>query len=179
MTDIPLSWRRLALLALLGVAAGAAAAQARSGPRNGDYIVAIINQELVTAGEVDQRVERARQNAARSGAAGRLPAADELRRLVLESLIDERVIVTHARDSGIRIDDPEVDRAVQSVAAQNQIGVDQLRAGPEGLLGWQDLVLITLCIRGEKQRAQQQAGADEGNKGIHGVSLLSCPTHCR
>ena len=127
MTDIPLSWRRLALLALLGVAAGAAAAQARSGPRNGDYIVAIINQELVTAGEVDQRVERARQNAARSGAAGRLPAADELRRLVLESLIDERVIVTHARDSGIRIDDPEVDRAVQSVAAQNQIGVDQLR----------------------------------------------------
>jgi peptidyl-prolyl cis-trans isomerase SurA len=127
MTEFPLSWRRLALLAVLCLAAGAAAAQARGGPRNGDYIVAIINQELVTAGEVDQRIERARQNAARSGAAGRLPPADELRRLVLESLIDERVIVTHARESGIRIDDPEVDRAVQSVAAQNQISVDQLR----------------------------------------------------
>ncbi len=126
MTDFPLSWHRLALLALLSLAVGAASAQVR-GSRNGDYIVAIVNQELVTAGEVDQRVERARQNAARSGAGARLPEAAELRRLVLESLIDERVIVTHARESGIRIDDPEVDRAVQSVAAQNQVSSDQLR----------------------------------------------------
>jgi peptidyl-prolyl cis-trans isomerase SurA len=110
--------------ALLGVCF-AAFAQARQSVRNGDYIVAVVNQELVTAGEVDQRVQRAIQMGARSGT--RVPPIDELRRLALDSLIEDRVIVTHARDSGLKIDDPEIDRAVQSVAAQNQLTLEQLR----------------------------------------------------
>ncbi|MBZ8144214.1 molecular chaperone SurA, partial [Rubrivivax gelatinosus] len=50
------------------------------------------------------------------------------RKRVLDELIEERVIVTYARDSGMRVEEPELDRAVQSVAAQNQISADQLRA---------------------------------------------------
>jgi peptidyl-prolyl cis-trans isomerase SurA len=110
--------------ALVGVAV-TAFAQTRTAVRNGDYIVAVVNQELVTAGEVDQRVQRAIQMSSRSGA--RVPPIDELRRLALDSLIEDRVIVTHARDSGLKIDDPEIDRAVQGVAAQNQLTLEQLR----------------------------------------------------
>jgi peptidyl-prolyl cis-trans isomerase SurA len=113
----------LALALLLG-ALQPAAAQGRSA-RNGDYIAVIVNQELVTAGEVERRVERAKAEAARSGA--RLPPDAELRRQVLDVLIDERVIVTSARDSGVRVDEPDIDRAVQSVAAQNQITLPVLR----------------------------------------------------
>ena len=87
--------------------------------------VAVVNQEAVTAGEIDRRLQRAREDAGRAGQS--LPPEDQLRQQVLESLIEERVIVTYARDSGVRIDEPEVDRAVQSVAQQNQLTLEQLR----------------------------------------------------
>lgn len=93
--------------------------------RSGDYIAVVVNSELVTAGEVQRRLERAVAGAGRSGAA--LPAADELRRQVLDSLIDERAMITSARDSGLRVDEQDIDRAVQSIAQQNQISVDDLR----------------------------------------------------
>jgi peptidyl-prolyl cis-trans isomerase SurA len=92
---------------------------------NGDYIAAVVNQELVTAGEVQRRLERAKAEAERAGA--RLPPDSELRQQVMDVLIDERVIVTQARESGLRVDEPELDRAVQSVAAQNQITLPVLR----------------------------------------------------
>ena len=84
----------------------------------GDYIAAVVNQELVTAGEVERRIEAARANAARQGL--RLPADADLRRQVFDALIEERVIITVARESGVRVDETELDRAVQSVAAQNR-----------------------------------------------------------
>jgi peptidyl-prolyl cis-trans isomerase SurA len=100
-------------------------ALAQTRQRNGDYIVAIVNQELVTAGEVDGRVQRVLAEVARSGA--RPPAEAQLRKEVLDVLIDERVIIGYARESGVRVEEPEIDRAVQSVAAQNQLTPEQLR----------------------------------------------------
>jgi peptidyl-prolyl cis-trans isomerase SurA len=97
----------------------------RSAVRSGDYIAAIVNQELVTAVEVSRRLARAREDAQRAGA--RLPADEELRNQVVEALIEERVILTYARETGGRVDDAELDRAVQTVAAQNQLSVPQLR----------------------------------------------------
>ena len=120
--------RALAAVALFTLAALVPAA-GRAAPerelRNGDYIAAVVNQELVTAGEVERRIERAQAEAGRSGA--RLPPAAELRRQALDSLIDERAMITTARDSGMRIDEAELDRAVQSIALQNQISMDALR----------------------------------------------------
>jgi len=128
MTDFMPRWcvQAAAAVLLAGCLAAPASAQTRTAVRNGDYIVAVINQELVTAGEVERRIERARQEAAQRPGA-RLPDDDELRRQALEALIEERVIVTHARDIGVRIDEPDLDRAVQSIAQQNQLSVDQLR----------------------------------------------------
>jgi peptidyl-prolyl cis-trans isomerase SurA len=91
----------------------------------GDHIVAVVNQELVTAVELERREASLRQSAARAGQP--LPPAAELQQRALDSLLEERVIITHARDLGWRIDEPEIDRAVQSVAAQNQLTLEQLR----------------------------------------------------
>lgn len=113
---------------MAGLAAALCAAQAQTGGadlRPGDYIVAVVNAELVTAVEVQQRINRARQEAARTGA--RLPPPDVLRKQAVDSLIDERVQITYARDLGVRVDDAEVDRAVANIAAQNQITLAQLR----------------------------------------------------
>ena len=128
MTDLfrpPRRLRTAAAALVLLCACCAAGAQGRNELRPGDYIIAVVNQELVTAVEVEMRLARAQEEAKRSGA--RLPPEAELRRQVLDALVEERVIVTYARDSGMKVDDVDVDRAVQNVAAQNQLTLDQLR----------------------------------------------------
>jgi peptidyl-prolyl cis-trans isomerase SurA len=140
MTD---HFRRLCLLGLalaIGTCAAPAVAQlqirsaANPPPQvvirgltySGDYIVAVVNSELVTAGEVEQRIERIRAATAQRGGQ-RPPVSDALRQQALDSLIEERVLLTYARDSGMRVDDTEIDRAVQTIAAQNKLTMVQLR----------------------------------------------------
>jgi peptidyl-prolyl cis-trans isomerase SurA len=91
----------------------------------GDFIVAVVNQELVTAIEVEQRLVRVRENAVRAGQ--RLPPDSVLRKQILDGLIDERAQLAYARESGPRIDEAELDRAVANVAAQNKVTVAQMR----------------------------------------------------
>ena len=116
---------KFALWLALGLGSFAGQAQQRSQVLTGDYIVAVVNQELVTAGEVQSRLTRVRENASRSGAS--LPPADQLRQQVVDLLIEERVQITYARESGQRLDDVELDRAVTNVAVQNQITLGELR----------------------------------------------------
>ena len=127
MKNLNPTWRRLSpcFMALsLASTAMLATAQGRI-VRSGDWIAAVVNQELVTAGEVERRLERAKAEATRAGM--RLPPDEDLRRQVMDALIDERVIITSARESGVRIDEPEIDRAVQNVAQQNQLTMPALR----------------------------------------------------
>ena len=102
-----------------------------SATRNGDYIVAVVNSELVTAGEVQQRLDRVRAEAARSKA--NLPPLPVLSEQIVSALIDERVQVTNARDSGMKLDEAEVDRAVSSIASAEP--ADDAPAAPEAAPG--------------------------------------------
>jgi peptidyl-prolyl cis-trans isomerase SurA len=131
MTELLISFLRAALRPLacalaLCLAAGAAPAQTRALPNTADYIVAVVNQELVTNAELQTRLARIRDDAARGKT--QLPAPAELRKQVLEALIDERVQVTNARETGPKIDEAELDRAVANVAVQNQLTMPQLRS---------------------------------------------------
>jgi len=93
-------------------------------PRTADYILAVVNTELVTNNELQQRLARIREDAGRSNAT--LPPPADLRKQVLDVLIDERVQITNARESGQRVDESELDRAVANVAVQNQMTMPQL-----------------------------------------------------
>ena len=117
MTDSRFFWRGAFVAAVLLASGLEAMAQ--------DYIVAVVNQELVTAGELQQRLARIRDDANRSRTP--LPPPAALRKQVLDTLIDERVLVTTAREIGNRIDEPELDRAVANIATQNQLTLAQLR----------------------------------------------------
>jgi peptidyl-prolyl cis-trans isomerase SurA len=121
---------RIAAAAVAWTALACAAQTPGSAPapvlRPGDYIVAVVGQEVVTAFEVAQRVARGREEARRTNLT--LPPDDEFRKQALESLIEERAILTYARENGVRIDEAEIDRAVQVVASQNQLTLPQLRA---------------------------------------------------
>lgn len=91
----------------------------------GDFIAAVVNQDVVAASEVIQRTERLRQEARQRGEV--MPETTGLRKQALEALIEDRVLVTYARENGPRVDEAELDRVVANVAAQNKLTMDQLR----------------------------------------------------
>ncbi len=113
----------LAPVSALALAAVSAPVHAQS---SADYIVAVVNQEVVTNAELQQRMARIRDEAARNRTP--LPPAPELRQQVLDVLINERAMVSAARESGVRVDEAELERAVANVATQNQMTMPQMRA---------------------------------------------------
>ncbi|MCV2370309.1 peptidylprolyl isomerase [Roseateles oligotrophus] len=90
----------------------------------GDYIAAVVNQDVVAASEVVQRTLQLREESKRRGVAMPDPAA--LHKQAIDALIDDRVLVTHARETSGKVDEPELDRVVSNVAAQNKLTMPQL-----------------------------------------------------
>lgn len=106
--------------ASVGVAAGSAAGQ-----RQADFIVAVVNSEPITNSEVRTKLARTEQQIIQQGSP--LPPRRELVAQVLERLISDKAQLQLARSAGMRVDDNAVEAAVQTVARQNQISVDELR----------------------------------------------------
>ena len=102
-----------------------ASAGTGSTQRQADFIVAVVNAEPITNSEVRTKLLRAEQQLSQQGAA--MPPRAELARQVLERLITDKAQLQLARESGIRADDNAVEGAVQTVARQNQISVEELR----------------------------------------------------
>ncbi|MEO7953510.1 MAG: peptidylprolyl isomerase [Polaromonas sp.] len=106
-------------------AASLGTGRAGNSQRQADFIVAVVNSDPVTNNEIRSKMVRAEQQMTQQGAV--LPPRQELARLVLERLISDKAQLQLARQSGIRIDENSIDNAVQSVAQQNSMSVEELR----------------------------------------------------
>ena len=93
--------------------------------RQGDYIVAVVNTDPITRNEVRQELERVTQQLTQERRP--LPERQLLARQVLERLINDKVQLQQARDTGIRIDESAIDTAEQNIARQNQLDLAELR----------------------------------------------------
>ncbi|RZJ12226.1 MAG: molecular chaperone SurA [Haliea sp.] len=93
--------------------------------RAADHIVVVVNSEPITNNEVRSKLLRTEQQLSGQGAA--MPPRAELARQVLERMISDKAQLQLARSSGVRVDENAVDNAVEAVAQQNQISVDELR----------------------------------------------------
>lgn len=94
--------------------------------RSADYIVVVVNSEPITHFEVRSRILQVEQQASSSG--GNFPSRQELYAQVLERMISERVQIQLAKSNGMRIEAAAIDGAVQNIAQQNQLTLDQLRS---------------------------------------------------
>ena len=90
-----------------------------------DRVIAVVNDEAITQYELDDArrivVQQLKQQNVQQ------PAADVLDKQVLERLITERALLQHAKDSGIKVDDTQVERAIQRIAEDNKLTLDGLR----------------------------------------------------
>lgn len=90
-----------------------------------DRIVAVVNQDVVLASELEHElnsvVAQLRQRNTQ------LPARDVLERQVLERLILLRLQMATAERIGIRVDDATLNNAVQRIAEQNKLSLSEFR----------------------------------------------------
>jgi peptidyl-prolyl cis-trans isomerase SurA len=106
-------------------AAPAATRPAEASGLLADRIVAVVNDEIITRNELRTRVSEVKRALAQQGTA--LPPPDVLDRQVLERMIDERAELQEAKDTGIRVEDAMVDRAIGRMAEQNNMPLAAFR----------------------------------------------------
>jgi peptidyl-prolyl cis-trans isomerase SurA len=90
-----------------------------------DRVIAVVNDEAITQYELDDARSIVLQQLKQQNV--QQPATDVLDKQVLERLITERALLQHAKDSGIKVDDTQVERAIQRIAEDNKLTLDGLR----------------------------------------------------
>ncbi|MGB8432900.1 MAG: peptidylprolyl isomerase, partial [Burkholderiales bacterium] len=126
---------KLISLIALFFACGLALAQSDTAPRSrprielADRIVAVVNNEVITYRELEQRVARVVAQLRSQGAP--LPGPEVLARQVLERMISDRVQLQFAKESGVTVSDEDLDRALQGIATQNKLSPGDFRRAVE------------------------------------------------
>ncbi len=121
-----LSSRCLPLIAatlLLFPAAARPAAPASSAPL--DRILVVVNDDVVTQSELNARVADTKKRLQLEKIA--TPPDDVLRRQVLDQLVFERIQLQIATLTGIRVAEADVDKAVESIAHDNKMSVEEFQ----------------------------------------------------
>jgi peptidyl-prolyl cis-trans isomerase SurA len=114
------------LAAMATVLAGAAVA-ATAIPV--DRIVAVVNSEAVTGLELRDQIQEVVAQLRRQDIA--LPPEDVLQRQVLERMILERLQVQQANETGIKVDDATLERAIERISENNKLTAAQMRSAIE------------------------------------------------
>src|SRR2546425_7156481 len=94
-----------------------------------DRIVAVVNKEVITYSELSEAVGMAERQMRRQGTPA--PERPVLERQMLERLILDKAQLQMARESGIRIEELQLDRAVERVAQSNNLTLADFRRALE------------------------------------------------
>lgn len=88
-----------------------------------DYIVAVVDDDVVLASELVSRLESVRKQM--TAANVQMPPTDVLLNQLLERLIMENIQLQMGERAGVRIDDETLTRAIEGIAAQNNMNLEQ------------------------------------------------------
>jgi peptidyl-prolyl cis-trans isomerase SurA len=94
-------------------------------PQPADRIVAVVNDEVITLVELRARLDMAVGQLRRQGTA--LPPRDVLERQMLERLVMDKIQLQYARQSGLRVEDAQLEQALQRIAGSNKMTMAQFR----------------------------------------------------
>jgi peptidyl-prolyl cis-trans isomerase SurA len=98
---------------------------ALSAPITIDSIVAIVDEDIITRSEVDNRLEIIRAEFAYDNR--RLPEAKALNRQLMELMINESILIQQAKRRGIRVSDSQLNQAMINLAKSNQKTLTEFR----------------------------------------------------
>lgn len=95
-----------------------------------DRIIAIVDEDVVLESEMQERM-RAVKAQLSATPQGQVPADDVLRKQVVERLVVESLQLQMAERAGVRINDEELNEAMASIAAQNNMSLLEFRQAIE------------------------------------------------
>ena len=84
-----------------------------------DRIVAIVDQTVVTEQELESRITTVTAQFKKQGT--ELPPEDILRKQILERLITDTLQIQYAAQTGLKVDDNQLDKTIERIAEQNQM----------------------------------------------------------
>ncbi len=90
-----------------------------------DRIVAVVGKEVVTLSELAERRESAERQLRRQGTP--LPERVQLERQILDRLILDKAQLQLARENGIRVEESQLDRALERIAENNSMSLAAFR----------------------------------------------------
>ncbi|MBB5017293.1 peptidyl-prolyl cis-trans isomerase SurA [Chitinivorax tropicus] len=108
------------------IAALISTATAQAAPIAVDRVVAVVNKQAITYNELKERVKTVTRQM--NSQKIPLPKNDVLETQVLERMVSEQVLLQLAFDTGIRVDDTQLDKTVERIAQQNNMSLPSFRA---------------------------------------------------
>ena len=90
-----------------------------------DRIIAIVDQGVITEKELIDRTQSVKTQLEKQGTA--LPPENILEKQVLERLIADSLQLQLAAQTGVKVDDTQLDKTIERIAAQNKMSVDEFK----------------------------------------------------
>jgi peptidyl-prolyl cis-trans isomerase SurA len=94
-----------------------------------DRIVAVVNEEVITQRELNERMSFIARQLEKQGTP--LPARDVLSRQVLDRMISDLSLAQLAKENGVKVDDTQLERAIAGIARDNKLDMAGMRAALE------------------------------------------------
>ena len=92
-------------------------------------IVAVVNNDVITQVELDNQIEAISKQIEKRGIP--LPPEDVLKKQVLEQMIMDKIQMQYASEVGLKVDDEQLKKALQRIAADNKLTPEQFRQAVE------------------------------------------------
>lgn len=90
-----------------------------------DRIIAVVDQTVITESELRDRIKVVSSQLEKHGT--KLPPEKVLEKQILERLISDHLQLQFAAQTGLRVDDAQLDKTIERIAEQNKMGVDDFR----------------------------------------------------
>ena len=90
-----------------------------------DRIVAVVNNEVITLNDLNERVSTVASQLKKQGTS--LPPADVLKKQLLDRMVLDLVEIQEAKETGIRVDDGTLDKTLQRIADENNLSMTEFR----------------------------------------------------
>jgi peptidyl-prolyl cis-trans isomerase SurA len=91
-----------------------------------DRIIAIVDQGVITEQELADRIRTVKAQLEKQGT--ELPPDSVLGRQVLERLIADSLQLQMAAQTGVKVDDTQLDKTIERIAAQNKMSIEEFSA---------------------------------------------------
>jgi peptidyl-prolyl cis-trans isomerase SurA len=91
-----------------------------------DRIVAVVDQTVVTENELIDRIRTVSAQLEKQGT--QLPPLEVLQKQILERLINDRLQLQFAAQTGLQVDDSQLEKTIERIAEQNKLSMPDFKA---------------------------------------------------